>query len=56
MTGAEPAHEPGAEQLDEQVSLRRRMLNLRTIGSLLFGVLLLFLLARFLLSPNFDWG
>jgi glycosyltransferase 2 family protein len=56
VTGAEPAHEPGAEQLDEQVSLRRRMLNLRTIGSLLFGVLLLFLLARFLLSPNFDWG
>ena len=48
--------EPGAEQLDEQVSLRRRMLNLRTIGSVLFGILLLFLLARFLLSPNFDWG
>jgi glycosyltransferase 2 family protein len=45
-----------AENLEEQVSLRRRMLNVRTIGSLIFGVLLLFFLSRFLLSPDFDWG
>lgn len=52
MSGAEPP----VEQLEEQVSLRRRVLNLRTIGSLLFGLVLLFLLARFLFSPTFDWG
>ena len=44
------------ENLDEQVSLRHRLLNVRTIGSVLFGVLLLFLLWRVLLSPDFDWG
>ncbi len=44
------------KSLEEQVSLRRRMLNVRTIGSLIFGVLLLFFLSRFLLSPDFDWG
>jgi len=44
------------ENLDKQVSLRHRLLNVRTIGSVLFGVLLLFLLWRVLLSPDFDWG
>ncbi len=48
--------EQAPENLDEQVSLRRRLLNVRTIGSLLFGVLLLYLLWRVLLSPDFDWG
>ena len=48
--------EPAAENLEEEVSLRRRLLNVRTIGSVLFGVLLLYLLSRVLLSPDFDWG
>lgn len=47
--------EPGPE-LEEQVSLRRRILDIRTIGSLAFGVLLLFLLFRVVFSPSFDWG
>jgi len=50
------SEQPAAEILEEQVSLRRRMLNVRTIGSLLFGVLLLYFLSRVLLSPDFDWG
>jgi len=41
---------------EEQVSLRRRILNVRTIGSLAFGLLLLFFLFRVVFSPNFDWG
>lgn len=48
--------EPAGERLDDQISLRRRLLNVRTIGSLLFGVLLLFLLTRVVFSPSFDWG
>ena len=42
--------------LADEVSLRRRLLNVRTIGSLVFGLLLLYLLSRVLLSPDFDWG
>ena len=38
------------------VSLRRRILNVRTIGSLLFGLLLLFLLFRVVFGEDFDWG
>jgi len=45
-----------AEQLEDEVSLRRRVVNLRTIGSLVFGILLLFLVTRVLFSPHFDWG
>lgn len=43
-------------ELEEQVSLRRRLLNVRTIGSLAFGLLLLFLLFRFVFGEGFDWG
>ena len=32
--------------LADQVSLRRRIFNLRTIGSLVFGLVLLYLLSR----------
>src|SRR5687767_2369428 len=42
--------------LQDQVSLRRRILDVRTIGSLAFGLLLLFLLFRVVFSPSFDWG
>ena len=48
--------ERSAEEIEEQVSLRRRMLNVRTIGSLLFGILLLYLVTRVLFGPNFDWS
>jgi uncharacterized protein (TIRG00374 family) len=44
------------ESLDDAVSLRRRVLNVRTIGSLLFGLLLLFLLFRVVFGEDFDWG
>jgi hypothetical protein len=43
-------------ELKAQVSLRRRMLNVRTIGSLLFGLVLLYLLSRVLLGDDFDWS
>jgi len=56
----EPVHEPvtveNAAPLDAEVSLRRRLLNIRTIGSLLFGALLLFLLFRVVVGDDFDWG
>ncbi len=42
--------------LDDEVSLGRRLLNVRTIGSLLFGALLLFLLFRVVFGDDFDWG
>ena len=38
------------------MSLRRRVLNVRTIGSLLFGLLLLFLLFRVAFGEDFDWS
>jgi uncharacterized protein (TIRG00374 family) len=53
--GAEVEHMDEAA-LKAQVSLRRRMLNVRTIGSLLFGLLLLYLLSRVLLGDDFDWS
>lgn len=40
----------------EDISLRRRLLNVRTIGSLLFGALLLYLLIRVFFGDQFDWG
>ena len=43
-------------RLPDDVSLRRRMLNVRTIGSLLFGALLLFLLVRLVFGEQFDWS
>lgn len=48
--------EPTQNELEEEVSLRRRLLNVRTIGSLVFGLLLLFLLFRFVFGEGFDWG
>ena len=42
--------------LDDEVSLRRRLLNVRTIASLLFGLFLLFLLFRLVFGEDFDWG
>lgn len=45
-----------ANELEEEVSLRRRLLNVRTIGSLAFGLLLLFFLFRFVFGEGFDWG
>ncbi|MGH2402606.1 MAG: lysylphosphatidylglycerol synthase transmembrane domain-containing protein [Candidatus Limnocylindria bacterium] len=42
--------------LADQVSLRRRIFNLRTIGSLVFGLLLLYLLSRVIFGDDFDWG
>ena len=42
--------------IPEEVSLRRRILNVRTIGSLLFGALLIFLLVRLVFGEGFDWG
>lgn len=44
------------ESLDDAVSLRHRVLNVRTIGSILFGLLLLFLLFRVVFGEDFDWG
>lgn len=52
----EPVTVEDAAPLDDEVSLRRRLLNLRTIGSLLFGVVLLFLLFRVVVGDDFDWG
>ncbi|MGH2392179.1 MAG: hypothetical protein ACRDGH_01595, partial [Candidatus Limnocylindria bacterium] len=51
--------EPAGEAeviLEDDVSLRRRLLNVRTIGSVLFGLVLLYFLSRVLFSPDFDWG
>jgi uncharacterized protein (TIRG00374 family) len=45
-----------AARLEEQVSLRRRLLNVRTIGSFVFGLVLLYLVSRVLFGPGFDWG
>ena len=44
---------PGEEISEREVSLRRRVLNLRTIGSVVFGVVLLYLLFRFVLNLDF---
>jgi hypothetical protein len=48
--------ERAPDVLDDGVSLRRRMLNVRTIGSLLFGLLLIYLLSRVAFGDDFDWG
>ncbi len=47
---------PPEESLEDQVSLRRRLVNVRTIGSAIFGVVLLYLLSRFFFGPDFDWS
>ncbi len=44
---------PGEQIAEREVSLRRRVLNLRTIGSIVFGVVLLYLLFRFVLNLDF---
>jgi glycosyltransferase 2 family protein len=43
-------------RIAEEVSLRRRILDIRTLGSLLFGLLLIFLLFRVVFGEGFDWG
>jgi uncharacterized protein (TIRG00374 family) len=48
--------ERASTTLEEQVSLRRRLVNVRTIGSLAFGLVLLFLLFRVVFGEGFDWG
>jgi len=51
------AEDPREEVITEdQVSLRRRLLNVRTIGSLLFGLLLLYFLSRIIFGDDFEWG
>jgi uncharacterized protein (TIRG00374 family) len=45
-----------AAAIEEEVSLRRRLLNVRTIASLLFGLFLLLLLFRLVFGEGFDWG
>jgi hypothetical protein len=45
---------PPSEEIPEgEVSLRSRLLNVRTIGSVIFGVALLYLLFRFVLDLDF---
>lgn len=44
------------DRLEDQVSLRRRLLNLRTIGSFVFGILILLLVIRVVFNEDFDWG
>ncbi|HET9416312.1 MAG TPA: lysylphosphatidylglycerol synthase transmembrane domain-containing protein [Candidatus Limnocylindria bacterium] len=59
MTGGEPmqsSEAPADENLADQVSLRRRLLTWRTIGSAIFGIVLLYLLSRFIFGEDFDWG
>ena len=51
-----PTADNGEEINLDEVSLRRRLLNVRTIASLLFGLLLLYFLARVIFGDNFDWG
>jgi len=40
----------------DQVSIRRRLFNVRTMASLLFGLVLIYFLARIIFGDNFDWG
>lgn len=53
---AAPNAGPEENNLEAQVSLRDRLLNVRTIGSLLFGLLLLYFLSRIVFGDDFDWG
>ena len=39
-----------------EVSLRSRLLNVRTIASLVFGIVLLVLVTRLVFGGDFDWG
>lgn len=39
-----------------EISIRRRLLDLRTIGSLIFGVVLLVLVFNVAFGGDFDWG
>ena len=50
--------EPPADSVEaaRDVSLRRRLLSPRTIGSLIFGIVLLYLVFRFFLGEDFDFG
>jgi glycosyltransferase 2 family protein len=48
--------DPVPDALPDEVSLRRRVVNVRTLGSLAFGVVLLVLLFRVIFGADFDWG
>jgi glycosyltransferase 2 family protein len=54
--GPLPGPDPVEPVRPEDVSLRRRLLNVRTIGSLLFGAVLIFLLVRLVFGDEFQWG
>jgi glycosyltransferase 2 family protein len=54
--GPMPAPDPADPLRPEDVSLRRRLLNVRTIGSVLFGAVLIFLLVRLVFGDEFQWG
>lgn len=57
MTVPSPESDAGdAARVEQEISLRRRLLNVRTLGSLLFGAVLLFLLFRVVFGEDFDWG
>ena len=45
---------PGEAIAESEVSLGRRLLNLRTIGSIIFGLVLVFLLFRVILRVDFN--
>lgn len=51
-----PSEGPTDETLEDRVSLRRRLLNVRTIGSAIFGLVLLYLLSRVVFGEDFDWS
>ena len=53
MTGAS---QEAPRRVEQDISLRRRLLNVRTIGSLLFGILLLYLLSNLVFGDEFEWG
>ena len=55
MTTAPPSDDQEEISL-EQVSIRRRLFNVRTMASLLFGLVLIYFLARIIFGDNFDWG
>jgi glycosyltransferase 2 family protein len=50
--------EPSGQVIDAEVSLGRRLFNLKTVGSLIFAGALLFLLTRVVLNVDFGeiWG
>lgn len=54
--GTEGTGAANGGELDEGLSLQGRLLNVRTIASIVFGALLLFLFFRVVFGEEFDWG